>query len=1099
MHIWHIRLFGNLSVSRDDETFSRFTTRKTGSLLAYLAFFRTQGHSREALCELLWPDEPPQQSRARLRVALSSLRRQFEPPGIGAGSVIRADGHERVQLVPEAVTTDVAEVERALTLLAGEEGDPGARLRAGQRVVALFTQPLLSGLYDDWVVSERERLCQAAVERLAALAAQLPPETGLALARHASRLDPLAEEPLFALLPLLADHGQRAAARRAFETFSRRWEAQMGAEPSPELQALAASVAGGGSRHGRGGIGAASPPASPASALPSPPPPQHVPLRLPPAASEPPPPPVRLPSYLTRFFGREAERAALHAALAEARLVTLTGPGGTGKPRLAVESARARPGGGPRWFVPLAEVRRAEWIPAAICDALGDLARGGARSAPDSPDALLSRAASALAARPGEPLLVLDNLEQIADDAGSLLLALLERAPNLRLLVTSRLRLHLPGERELPLEPLPTPPLTSRAAGEQGTPEVLEEAARIASVALFLDRARASRPDFQITERNRDDVLAICRTLEGIPLALELVAARAGTLTPAQMRARLGEAGAALRLADRRAGPGDRHHSLHAAIDWSYRLLPADLRRLFGTLSVFRGGFTVEAATAVCRGAAEAVGDGLARLRAHSLVASVADASEVRYSLLETLRAFAAERLTPEEVQEASRSHADWFADLAERADEGISGADQPAWLERIDADLDNLRAAQEWALAWDPPRAVQMAGAVWMYWHLRGRPTEGRIWLERALAAYPAAADSEGGANDPAAPPLLLSRRSRALHGAGTLAWVQGDGAAARPLFEDALGLRRAVGDTAGVAGTLNNLGLLAWSRQELDEARRFLGESLEIRRRNGATPAALASSLHNLGVVNWERGDYAASRSASREALALCREAGDRVGEGHALNNLGNVALALSDLEAAESWYAQSLEVKRVLGYPPGIAATLSNVGVTAMRRGRLAEAAAHFEESLTLYRQMDAPEGIVTQLRNLGQIALERGEWEHARHLLSQSLSMRRASDNPSDVAGNLEAFALLEAARGEAARAARMLGFAAARRAGSRTPLHPSERTPIDRAAAAARAALGDGEFERSWREGASLTVEDAVQLALEFSEGIALTARKWARG
>jgi predicted ATPase/DNA-binding SARP family transcriptional activator len=1051
MQVWYIRLFGTLRVSRDEGEFFRFSTRKTGGLLAYLAFYRERRHSREALCEMLWPEEDPQKSRARLRVALTSLRHQLEPPGVPPGSVVRTDGHDQVQLSVETVATDVGEIEAALRTLdiAPRQEE---RLAAAQRIGALFQPPLLDGFYDDWVIAERERLSRAAVERFITFAQQLPPDTALELVRHAARIDPLAEEPLFYLLPLLVESGQVSMARRTLQTFQRQWEEAMGQPLSRQMRELAAAL-----------FEKQSPPAPATSTKKSAKEPSTPPAATAPAPS--PAPPARLPTYLTRFFGRSRETETIREALAEVRLVTLTGPGGVGKTRLAVETARGWPGG--HWFVPLANVGEPEQFPAALCDALKDIT--AIRSAPDSPEALLARAAKALAEAP-EPLLVLDNLEQIADRVGSFVLALLEQVPTLRLLVTSRLRLHLPGEQEVPLPPLPVP---SQEEAESDRVENLKDLTEIASVALFLDRSRTARPDFQITARNRTDILAICRMLEGIPLAIELVAARVGTLVPARMREKLLAQDPTL-ISDRRATSVERHRSLYAAMEWSYRLLPADLARLFAALSVFRGGFTVEAVAAVGGVAEETAGEALARLRAHSLVGSVADVSDIRYSLLESLRVFAAEQLPSEDQALTARRHADWFAALAEQADAGLSSPEQASWLQRFEADMENLRAAFRSTLRDAPAQALQMAGALWMFWHLRGRPTEGRAWLEQALQATPSDRDETD--------TTATFQRARALHGAGTLAWVQGDGSAAEPLFHESLRLRRHLGDRAAIAGTLNNLGLLAWSRQELDEARRYHAESLAIRRELGA-PAAIASSLQNLAVVDWDRGDYASAQPSYEEALALSRASGDRVGEGHALNNLGNIALSLGDFATAGRWYTESLALKREIGYAPGIAATLSNLGVTALYQGKYTEAERYLAEAVALYREMDAPDAVATQLRNLGQIATERGEWDHAYRLLSESLTLRLESDTPTEITLSLEGFAQWHMARGNADRAACLLGAAAARRAESRTPLYPAERVSLDRTADAARSSLGDERFEKRFHEGEGMPHADIVAFAL----------------
>lgn len=1045
MDTWHIRLFGSLRVSRGEEEFFRFSTRKTGSLLAFLAFNPDQRHTRDALCDLLWQDEPPQTSRARLRVALTSLRHQLEPPGVPSGSVIRSDGHEQIQLVSGAIATDVAEVERALqTLSDSARHSLDVLVTAGERIVALFSEPLLTGFYDNWVIIERERLNQSAVERLSALAQQVSPEAGIAFARHAARIDPLSEDPLFPLLTLLAQSDQHATARQIFQTFCRRIKTDLGALPSAELQALAATLPEGRERL------IITPPA-PKITVPPKPKPSSTPTF-----------PRRLPSYLSRFFGREVERQELSRALEEATLVTITGPGGTGKTRISVETARAWEGAS--FFVPLAEVDNSSRIPAAICDALGEKTKGKT----DSQEELLTRAADVLNDAT-TPLLVLDNLEQVADSVGSLLLTLMDRVPALRLLVTSRLRIHLPGEQEFPLAPLPLP---STEVGK------LEETAKVASVALFLDRARAARPDFQITARNGDDVVTVCRMLEGNPLAIELVAARGGTLVPAQMREKLLERGR-LQIADRRAGPDDRHRSLYAAIDWSYQLLPTDLRRFFSHLSVFRGGFTTDSAAAVCASGDENIaGEAIARLRAHSLVGSVADATEMRFSLLESLRTFGAEQLTDDEREAAQERHAVWFADLAERFDAAINQPEEIAWMERIDADLPNLRVAMEHDLTRNPPRVLQVAGALASYWNMRGRPTEGRYWLDQAFGAYLAPATEP----DAEAQIREMVHRGRALHGAGTLALMQGDGTVAQPFFEESLRLRRQYSDPITIASVLNSLGLLYLSRQAWDEARAFLHESLAIRRTTSAA-TELAGSLLNLGVVEWELGNYATAKPLCEEALALHREKGDRLGEAQALNNLGTMALGIGEFAEGEAQFEQSLAIKRIVGYPPGIAITLSNIGVAAMYQGRHATATAYFEESLAIYREMNARDHIASELRNLGEIATYRKDWDHAYALLAESLKMIRESDIPDDIAGTIEGFALFAAARGKSESAACLLGAADAIRIKTESPLYPTERVAVDKAAVAAQKSLGEEEFNRAFQEGTMLSLEESVNIAL----------------
>ena len=635
----------------------------------------------------------------------------------------------------------------------------------------------------------------------------------------------------------------------------------------------------------------------------------------PPAEAPPAPalplPTLNLPPQWTRFFGRDREKAEIAEWLRdpETRLLTVTGPGGMGKTRLALEAARQT---APLWenqvhFAALAEMNDARRIAEAIADAL--------RLTRVSTSEPMAQVVAALAAQPA--LLVLDNLEQLGEAAAPYLLSLLSRIPTLTILATSRQRLFVAGEREFPLASLPLP---------QGgfSPESLRLSP---GVQLFADRAQAACPDFQITPRNAEAVGDICRHLEGIPLALELAAAWAQALTPSQMRERLTERFRL--LVSRRKEVAERHRTLWATIAWSYDLLPPDLAGFWAKLAVFRGGWTAGAAAEVC-GQPEA-SDFLTRLRARSLVIAEDRDGEMRYRLLETLREFGWMHLPEDDRRALAGRHAAYFLALAEQAEPLLTGPDQAHWLDRLAAEQDNLRAAlgMHFEAAETPNLRLRLAGALWRFWAIRGPLGEGRRFLEQALnALLPAEAGK-------------TPAEARARNGLAILARRQGDMDVAGEEQRRSLALWRTLGDTRGIASSLNNLGTLATLVGDFAGAEPVLRESLLLWREL-EKPLAVAQTLNNLGFLAHERGDLPAAHRDCTESLSLFRTLADKHGITLSLTVLAMVSADTGEHDQARALCRDVFAIAQELNDPQTAVTCLELLADIACARGEMERAA-------------------------------------------------------------------------------------------------------------------------------------------------------------
>jgi len=826
-----------------------------------------------------------------------------------------------------------------------------------------------------------------------------------------------------------------------------------------------------------------------------------------------------LPGPATPLLGRDGQVEAVAAMLTagRARLVTLTGPAGVGKTRLAlaVTDRLQELFADEVTLVELASVRDAALVVAAIAHTLG------VGDAGDQPLPATLRQHLA----PRRLLLVLDNFEQVLP-AGAILADLLAACPELTLLVTSREPLHLQWEREWAVPPLALPAREHRG---------VDEIAQSPAVALFVERARAVVSSFQLGLANAGAIADICVQLDGLPLAIELAAARSKLLSPDAIRARLGDR-LTLLTGEMRDVPA-RHQTLREAIAWSYDILDDDEREFFRRLAVFAGGFTLDGALAV----AGVRGNGSARVREcrsgepsprapippysrtptldrlaalvdkNLLVVETQADGEPRFQMLETIRAFGVEQLAECGELEATRQgHARYFLALAEQAEPRLVEADQKLWLDRMEAERGNLRAALGWAeaTAEGVELGLRLLTALLNFWYIRGHFGEGRTWLERLLDRCVGAAIA----------PTTWARATSLL---GLLAVCQGDYAmsagrckegadllrtladeggladglviqamvayeeddyrAARAFAQEGLALARKIGDDRTAAVAQSQLGMLAYRASEYDLSRALNLDSLRIfRARNDAWGVALA--LRMLGAVAHRQGEHQLARSRYEEGLAVSRDLGDRSAVAQALVGLGHLERSVGDLTAAANCYEESLRVCREIGVRRGASVALGNLGIIAEQGGSMTLAQQRYEESLAIARAAADRRGVAATSERLANLAQSLGDPERSRQGYADSLRLWLQMGDRRAIARCLTGCARLIGPK-QPARALFCFAAATAARERLHAPLPLTEQAAVDQEIALLRSRLGERASERAVRQGRELDLDSAIAAAL----------------
>ena len=993
-----IRLLGGFEVSVGGRVVedSAWRLRKAAALLKLLALSERYQLHRDQALELLWPEAEPKAAANNLRGILHALRRILTSTGQPVWLRLQED---LITLGPaDQVWVDVRAFEAAC---AGARGasEPAPYYAALQ----LYTGELLpADRYEDWAASRREQVRDLYLSLLLDLArlheARQELQPAIEALRRVVEGERAHEEAHTALMRLYALTGQRHQALRQYGQLRDALGRELDAEPAAASERLYRDIRSG-QFPPRGSQSHGTPAEHTGTS------PRH-----------------NLPAPLTSFIGREREVTEVGRLLATTRLLALTGTGGCGKTRLALEVARGSiPGYADGvWLVELAGLSDPRLVPRAVSGVLG--------VAEDAERPLVDTLSDAL--RSKRMLLVLDNCEHLLDACAHLAQTLLRSCPGVRVLATSREALGVGGELRWRVPSLSVPPAD--------TTPLADKFGQYGSVQLFVERARHREPTLDLSDtEDMRAVAEICRRLDGIPLAIELATARIPVLSVRQIAGRLHDALGLLSSGGRMAVP--RQQTLRGVLDWSYALLSEPERQLFARLSVFAGGWTLEAAESVGRSSTaggqdtEDVLELLSRLVDRSLVqVDAGHGGVIRYRLLESIRQYASEQLAERGESEALRhKHGQFFVALAEEAEPELIGPRQGEWLARLEAEHDNIRAALAWALrGGEVEAAARIAAALWRSWWVHGHLSEGREWLRRVLAA---------GEISPRV-------RARALRGAGVLAWAQTDFEEAVPLMEQSIAVFREEDDADGIANALSNLGTFLSSR-----------------------------------------GDYEGARRRQEEGLTVSRVLGNKRGLSLSLSNLGDTAYYLGDHDGARQYWEETLPLDREIGDLHGVAITVNNLGLLARDVGDLDLAKIRIDEAVDLFRQLNARSALAQALEGLADLHARKSEYEQAASLLRESITVHHELGYPQGIAFSLDASAKLAAGQAQPERAARLFGAAEGLREASGAVLSPGEGANMQPSIDAVRAALGEEEWSAAWAEGKSMTQEQAIEYALSSLE------------
>jgi predicted ATPase/DNA-binding SARP family transcriptional activator len=1031
-----IYLLGPMRIERDAVRI-HLPRRKVESLLAYLLLHPEQ-HVRDHLATLFWGDSFDTQARQSLRTALASVRRLVGP------DLLLTD-RDHVQL------NDAFPLWVDLHQLLDLENTPDHPNRDFlQANLALWQGDLLAGFYDEWITLEREyyrtRLLKLFLQVTQSLRARSEYAQAIAVAQRVLTHDLANEHAHQHLMFCYVAAGDRPAALRQYELCVRALQEDLDAPPLPETTALYQWI-----KQSDGDEPA------PAGKI------------------------TNLPLPLTSFVGRTRETAEVkrllslsptHPSQPQAdrnrgvRLLTLTGAGGSGKTRLAIQVATDLIDSFAHgvWWVELAALTDGGLVGRAVAKTLG------------VNEVMEQTVSHSVANYVGDKqlLLVLDNCEHLIEPCAQVVADLLGRCPHLQILATSREPLNLAGET---LWQVPT-----FAAPDPSKLALVDWLLHFESVRLFVERAAAVQPGFALTPTNAQAVAEICQRLDGIPLAIELAAARVKVLTVEQiagyLTGALGARFALLTQGSRVALP--RHQTLRATIDWSYDLLDEAERLLFRQAAVFRGGFTLEALEQIVGSGSNGrlpspptTLDLLTQLVDKSLVMVEPQGGQNRYRLLETLREYALERFpTPEEMKRYHQQHAEVFLRLAEQSEPELMGAQQHSWLNRLEAEHANLRAALDYLIPdADGERALRLAAALYRFWEVRGYASEGREWLQKALAHRDAA---------------TYHTQAKALHAAGTLAWRQSDFDQARQVLEESIFFFEQCEEEAGMVEALQSLAAVNMSQGEYSVAQLRLEQSLTMCRSLNYD-YGIARALNYLGNLAVDQDRYTAAREYYLESLRLYQTLGDQVSMAIGFFNVGNTARQMSDFDTARTNYEACLTISRAVGHKGLIGVSLRNLGVVAFDQQAYAQANSYSEEALSILRELGDKSNMAFALSTLGNVAHELGEHQRALMYYCQKLQLLFEVGHKWGTFYALEEIARLFTELGKQTEwAARLFAAAHVLRQEADLPVPVPEQTEYEGRLTSLRQLLGDVAFNTLWDEGQTTPLAQIVAKATMLS-------------
>jgi predicted ATPase/DNA-binding SARP family transcriptional activator len=1039
-----IYLLGPMRIERNHVPI-HLPRRKVESLLAYL-ILHPERHSRDHLATLLWGDSSDAQARHSLRTALATIRQQVSP------DLLLTD-RDHVQL--NSALPLWVDLHQLLDL-ENEHEQAGSDLL--QANLALWQGELLADMYDEWIAGEREhyraRLLRLFLQITHTMRARSEYARAIAVAQRVLAFDPANEHAHQHLMFCYVASGDRPAALRQYELCARALLEDLDAPPMPETTALYQWI-----KQFDGD--------EPSSAG-----------RI-----------TNLPIPLTSFVGRTRETAEVKRLLSLARtrpsrperagespvrLLTLIGAGGSGKTRLAIQAAtdlidRYADG---VWWVELAALSDGGLVGRAVAKTLG---------VHEVPDQSVSQTVADYLADK-HLLVVLDNCEHVIEPCAQIAAELLARCPGLQILATSREPLNIAGENlwQVPAFAAPDPAQLA----------LVDLLLQYESLRLFVERAAAVQPGFALTPENARAVAEICQRLDGIPLAIELAAARVKVLTVEQIAAyltgALGARFALLTQGSRAAMP--RHQTLRATVDWSYALLDEAERTLFRQVAVFHGGFTLDALAQIVdfEGAgarplprrspsnAPPVLDLLTQLVDKSLVMVEPQPGQNRYRMLETLREYALEQSPDgDEMKRVQRRHAEYFLHLAQQAAPNLSSSQQHSWLGRLEIEHPNLRAALDYLIAdADGDRALRLATALHRFWDYRGYVGEGREWLRKALAIRETAA---------------LEAPARALHAAGWLAYRQGDLGQARQLLDEGLFLFEQAEDEYGIVDILQLLSIIDMDQGDYTAAQQRLEQGLNLARALNYE-SGIALYLDRLGSLAWDHDRFADAGAFHGESRRINQLLGEDLNVAFQSLAIGDAERMLGNLDAARAYYDECLQIAQTLGHKGLTGAVLKSMGMLAFKQEDYGRARQYGEDALRIFRELGDRVHTGFALGNLGDVARKLGAYSQALAYYSQYLQIMHEVGYKWPTFFALEDIAyLLREAEQHAEPAVRFMSAAERLRRETGIDVAPYQQEKHDRVSTGLRQQLGDSRFDKLWQEGHATPlaeiVAEATRLAL----------------